>query len=287
MLSDNSKSGTNSPPHLGTVRTARYQKVRKRVKTRSLVLYLLQSTLCFLFLGSMLSSGLFQLFHFGVKRPTDGLGLPNFWEVLLIAPIGFALSLLIDRHKAPLKACLPFRSISHKTLLLPNRVFYHQPGTQPGTFRGRRRSALYWTGLSLGLGFPIILASNMLVVLLRYLFPELPTFQMDGVDLIFARYSTTQVFFLVVVSPVIFEELVYRGRGFALLARHWGGTSAALLSSLTFAFAHAGPVEILSLLPLAFYLGWLRRRSGSLGFTMLVHLQNNGLAFLWQLLATA
>ena len=136
---------------------------------------------------------------------------------------------------------------------IPNRTFFGQPGCEPMVFFGQKRSPLFWFWLSLILGMLVILCSNILVLLLTHLFPNLPTFQKDEISRIFANYSNLQVFLIVVIFPVIFEELVYRGRGFALLARYWGTFHAFVLTSLIFAFSHASPIEVISLLPLAFY----------------------------------
>ncbi|MEM9424559.1 MAG: CPBP family intramembrane glutamic endopeptidase, partial [Spirochaetota bacterium] len=190
---------------------------------------------------------------------------------MLGTPLGFALSLGIDYRKSPLKSCLPIRKFCLKpnTTQIPNRVFFEQRGDKPQVFLGRERSKHFWFWLSLGGGIPVILLSNFLAAFILKFFPELPTAQIEAIQEIFERYSGPEVFWIVVLSPVLFEELVYRGRGFALLARTWGSRNAVILTSLIFAISHGSPVEVLSLIPLAFYLGWIRWRSGNLAFAML------------------
>ena len=123
--------------------------------------------------------------------------------------------------------------------------------------------------------------------MLLWLLRDLGAVQRTNIEWIFAHYTNTQAFVLLVVFPSVFEELVYRGRGFALLSRCWGAKAALWFSSLCFAASHFGTAESIAILPLALYLCWLRSRSGNLAFTMLVHLQNNSLAFLMHFLASA
>ncbi len=288
-----------------------YNKSRNRAKAKSLLLYCGQSMLCFLILGHLLSSGIFETLSWlwtllsqlvtatkvlegGGKHWAQNTGGASHWrgfgELLLGAPLGFGLSLLLDTRKTPLRSCLPVpllrqRSLPNGTLInIPNRTFFRQPDSPPRVFRGRQRNSLFWFWLALGMGFLVILAVTALFSLALYLFPQWPTFQRDQVDSILVTYSSLQVFIVLVVVPVIFEELVFRGRGFALLARSWGSRHAAVISSLMFTLAHASPVEFVCLLPLAFYLGWLRHRTGCLAFTMLVHLENNIFVFLIQVI---
>ncbi len=269
-------------------RLKQYRRSRACARLRVLFLYLLQAVLCYMLLGPLLSFAIFSLLYSilpGASLPKPSFGLlPDFWQLFLDAPLGFLLSLLIGGHKRIFRAShkLPARGCLAQTGR-PSRGRHPHPPFHSHTFRGRQRSVLFWMLFALAMGLPVILVSNLLAILLDYLLPELPSFQMDEIQKIFSHYSKIQVFLLIVVSPAILEELVYRGRGFTLLSRCWRGPWAAGFSSLIFAVVHSSPVEVISLLPLAAYLGWLRWRSGGLVPCILVHLQNNGLAFLWLL----
>ena len=265
----------------------RYRRARNWAKAQSLVQYLLQTLLCFLVLGPLLSRFVFGLLGdlaqviTGQMAPPDRVSWPSLLGIFFSAPLGFGISLAIDYHEAPLSSCWPYHRQNARLggsklgpeSFLPNRVLFAQPGQIPGWFWGRRRGKLFWIVLSLGLGFLAISAGNMLLWLLRYFGWSSAV----NIKWIFAHYTTGQAFLLLVVFPSLLEELVYRGRGFALLSRCWGAKSAVWLSSLCFAASHFS--ESIAILPLALYLGWLRSRSGNLGFAMLVHLQNNSLAF--------
>ena len=74
------------------------------------------------------------------------------------------------------------------------------------------------------------------------------------------------------------EELVFRGMLYGWLAGRWSNLVAFILSSLAFAAAHAEPLHILLVLPLGFWFGWLRWRTGSLVPTIVAHVINNTIA---------
>ena len=79
------------------------------------------------------------------------------------------------------------------------------------------------------------------------------------------------------LAPIV-EELVFRGLFYGWLAGRWSNLVAFVLSSLAFAAAHTEPLHILLVLPLGFWFGWLRWRTGSLVPTIVAHIINNTIA---------
>jgi uncharacterized protein len=79
------------------------------------------------------------------------------------------------------------------------------------------------------------------------------------------------------LAPLV-EELVFRGLLYGWLAGRWGTVAAWIVSSLAFAAAHVEPAHIILVLPLAFWFGWLRRRTDSLLPSLVAHMVNNGFA---------
>ncbi|WP_295133580.1 type II CAAX endopeptidase family protein [uncultured Reyranella sp.] len=79
------------------------------------------------------------------------------------------------------------------------------------------------------------------------------------------------------LAPIT-EELVFRGLLYGWLAGRWSNLVAFVLSSLAFAAAHTEPLHILLVLPLGFWFGWLRWRTGSLIPTIVAHIINNTIA---------
>jgi CAAX amino terminal protease family. len=74
------------------------------------------------------------------------------------------------------------------------------------------------------------------------------------------------------------EELAFRGMLYGWLAGRWSNLAAFVLSSLAFALAHAELLHILLVLPLGFWFGYLRWRTGSLVPTIVAHMINNTIA---------
>ena len=98
-----------------------YRKCSKFSKGKSLLIYIFQSVICFLLLGPLISIFLSQLWEY-LGKPVQ----QKFWssgDILFAAPIGFALSLLVDRDKAPPKIMLTPFSNSYAMW----RFFYSQP----------------------------------------------------------------------------------------------------------------------------------------------------------------
>jgi CAAX protease family protein len=79
------------------------------------------------------------------------------------------------------------------------------------------------------------------------------------------------------LAPLV-EELVFRGLLYGWVAGRWGTMAAWIVSSLAFAAAHIEPAHIILVLPLAFWFGWLRRRTDSLWPSLVAHMVNNGFA---------
>lgn len=80
-----------------------------------------------------------------------------------------------------------------------------------------------------------------------------------------------------VLAPIA-EELTFRGMLYGWLAGRWSNLVAFVLSSLAFAAAHTEPLHILLVLPLGFWFGFLRWRTGSLFPTIVAHIINNTIA---------
>jgi len=87
---------------------------------------------------------------------------------------------------------------------------------------------------------------------------------------------------VLVLAPVA-EELLFRGFLWSTLERSLPPGLVWLLTSLIFALYHFDPLHVLSVLPLAVALGWLRMVSGSVWPAIAAHFGNNAVAVLWLL----
>jgi len=84
----------------------------------------------------------------------------------------------------------------------------------------------------------------------------------------------------VVLSAPLCEEVIFRGYLWEVTER-WGGRSAAMgITTLLFAAYHLDAVHVLSLLPTALFLGYLRLVSGSLWPPLAAHFGNNAISTL-------
>lgn len=86
-------------------------------------------------------------------------------------------------------------------------------------------------------------------------------------------------FLVLCVMPAITEELFFRGALQGLL-RPCGSAVAIFGPALLFALLHLDPIQGLTALVCAVFLGWLAERSGSILPGILLHFTNNCLAFL-------
>ena len=88
---------------------------------------------------------------------------------------------------------------------------------------------------------------------------------------------------IVFVLPLV-EELLFRKWLWGLLGRvlstHW----TWIATSLVFAMAHVEPLHILGLLPLSFFLGWLRKEAGDISCSATAHIANNAAACLMMII---
>jgi uncharacterized protein len=79
------------------------------------------------------------------------------------------------------------------------------------------------------------------------------------------------------ISAPLCEEIVFRGYLWRAIELGWGRIAAWLGTTLLFAAYHLDPVQSVSLLPVALFIGWLRLRSGSIVPAVLAHFVNNAL----------
>ena len=83
------------------------------------------------------------------------------------------------------------------------------------------------------------------------------------------------------IAPLT-EEILFRGFFWGILDRlKFNSVTAMSITTLLFIYAHGEVVHIAGVMPIAFFLGWLRERSGSIFPTILCHAVNNGVASVW------
>ena len=87
------------------------------------------------------------------------------------------------------------------------------------------------------------------------------------------------------VAAPIGEEVFFRGLVYNALKTRWGVATGVVVSGLLFAVVHFNPLAIMVIFPMGMLLALVYERTRSLWVTIMMHLVNNGLAFvllLWQ-----
>ena len=81
----------------------------------------------------------------------------------------------------------------------------------------------------------------------------------------------------IVVSAPLIEEVVFRGYLWSVFEQALPASYAFGATSALFAAYHMDPIHVVSLLPTALFLGWLRWQSGSVWPPIAAHFANNGI----------
>ena len=84
-------------------------------------------------------------------------------------------------------------------------------------------------------------------------------------------YPRLTMFLLIAFVPAFSEELAYRGVIQAGLLKVMHGRQAVVITALLFAIIHMSLISFFWLLPFALFLGWLRQRSTTLWYGIVVH----------------
>jgi membrane protease YdiL (CAAX protease family) len=82
----------------------------------------------------------------------------------------------------------------------------------------------------------------------------------------------------VAVVPAIAEEFFFRGLVQNTLGQAFGGLRAAVLAGVVFGLYHLNPLNVVPLIALGVYFGFLAYRTGSLSLALAAHFFNNFLA---------
>lgn len=165
--------------------------------------------------------------------------------------------------------------------LLLGGVFQRQLGSDGSVMRFlgfRGASPVWWIAAALGAATVWTLPSWLATRLTELLDWPDSTVNVVSEALQGPVIDTWPLIVAVAVSAPVVEELIFRGYVWTLLERTTRPWVAMLGSTLLFAMYHLDPVHVVSLLPTAFFLGWLRWRSGSVWPAVVAHFVNNALA---------
>ena len=133
-------------------------------------------------------------------------------------------------------------------------------------------------------GATISLLPTWLVAQMAARFPALAPQELEIVSEFFDKgFGPPQllVFFIIMTILPILEEWLFRGFLWRWVSNFFSPKYTLVTVSLAFALAHWEPLHILGLLPLSFFLGWLRMKTGELGPPIVAHMTNNLVACLF------
>jgi len=95
-------------------------------------------------------------------------------------------------------------------------------------------------------------------------------------------FGLEQVIFvlLVVLAVPALEELLFRKWIWLVLSWKMSSYWTWIVVSILFALLHMEPIHIIGLLPLSFFVGWLRYKTGKVRYSIIAHMANNAMACL-------
>ncbi len=143
----------------------------------------------------------------------------------------------------------------------------------------------YWTAL-LG-GATVSLVPTWLVAQLAATFPAIAPEELEIVSEFFGNGvgpPQLLVFLIIMGMLPVLEEWLFRGVLWRWGLKVFSPKYTLVATSLLFALAHGEPLHVLGLLPLSFFLGWLRMKTGEIGPSIVAHMANNTVACLLMLL---
>ena len=136
-------------------------------------------------------------------------------------------------------------------------------------------------------GATISLLPAWLVAQIAARFPALAPQELEIVSEFFGSgIGIPQIIFFSIIVFLIppIEEVIFRGGLWKLLEWKLSPNWTWILISVFFAATHMEPLHILGLLPLSFFLGWLRLKTNELGPSIVAHIMNNLVACVFMLL---
>ena len=135
-------------------------------------------------------------------------------------------------------------------------------------------------------GATISLLPTWLVAQIAARFPTLAPQALEIVSEVFGSgIGIPQIIVLLIIAaPMpIFEEWLFRGVLWRLWSKGLSPVFTWIVVSFIFAMAHWEFLHVIGLLPLSFFLGWLRLKTNELGPSTVAHIANNLVACVFML----
>jgi len=129
-------------------------------------------------------------------------------------------------------------------------------------------------------GIIISIAASKVMAVIQSWFPNFDSEGLEAVDQLLAGppvFVAILLFLIVIVSPVA-EELIFRKFLWWISSLMFSPITTLFIISILFAAIHGSLFHAIGLLPISFFLGWLRMKTGSVKHCTVAHVANNAAA---------
>ncbi|NND95739.1 MAG: CPBP family intramembrane metalloprotease [Pirellulaceae bacterium] len=182
---------------------------------------------------------------------------PFFLSMLVLGQLGFGLTALLCVWKSP----TPWRE----------RISWSTP---------KPSRSIYWLA-AIGTIFPTVVGLTAAVAASDFL-PADASFES-----LFSKLTIpTAIAFVILIGvlPGLFEEVLFRGYMQQRLVQRWGAVTGITVTSIVFALVHIMPLNIIAVIPIGFWLGYIAWRSQSILPTIAAHFFINSGINLWRMI---
>ena len=129
-------------------------------------------------------------------------------------------------------------------------------------------------------GVIISIVASVVMANVQSWFPSFDSEGLNAVDQLLAGppiIVALLLFIVVMVSPIL-EEVFFRKFLWWISSFLFSQTTTLIVISLLFVAAHGSIFHAIGLLPISFFLGWLRMKTGSIKHCTAAHIANNATA---------
>ena len=129
-------------------------------------------------------------------------------------------------------------------------------------------------------GVVISIVASTVMAAIQSWFPNFDSEGLEAVDQLLAGPPLVVgilLFLIVIVSPVL-EELIFRKFLWWISSFMFSQWTTLFIISILFAAIHGSLFHAIGLIPISFFLGWLRMKTGSVKHCTVAHIANNAAA---------
>ena len=129
-------------------------------------------------------------------------------------------------------------------------------------------------------GIVIALVASAVMAEFQSWFPSLDSEGLEAVNTLLSApplILMIVLFVLVIVSPIL-EEVFFRKFLWWVSSLMFSQTTTLIVISILFAAIHGSLFHAIGLLPISFFFGWLRMKTGSIKHCTVAHIANNAAA---------